>query len=117
MLQIDLANLKFYSFHGLYPEEVFLGGEFELNLSVMFEESVNLISDLKNSINYVDLYEIIEKRMMTSTPLLETIIMDISNSIYEKYSFIKMITISLAKLHPPITKMQGSVSVSWHKTY
>ena len=117
MLSIHLYNIKFYSFHGVHEEETKLGGEFELDMTVMFEESVNIISELRESINYSDLYDIAKEQMNTPTALLETVVMRIGEEVHQRYSAVKEITISLKKLHPPIMQIQGSVGVSWNKKY
>ena len=117
MLSIHLHNIRFYSFHGVYKEETLLGGEYELNLDVMFEETVNVIKDLPDTINYTDLYDIAKNQMNIPTALLETVVMRIGEEAHQKYPRIKEITVSLKKIHPPILQMQGSVGVSWHKKY
>lgn len=101
----------------MHEEERVLGGEYELDLDVMFEESVNVIAELHDTINYTDLYNIAKKQMNIPTALLETIVMQIGEEIHQKFSGLKEITVSLKKLHPPILQMQGSVGVSWHKKY
>jgi dihydroneopterin aldolase len=55
--------------------------------------------------------------MSIPTALLETVIMDIGNTIKSNYDNIRSISIHLKKLHPPITGFQGAVGVSWHKQY
>jgi dihydroneopterin aldolase len=55
--------------------------------------------------------------MSIPSPLLETIIMDIGNTIKKKYDKVKLISIHLKKIHPPVSGIQGSVAVSWKKEY
>ncbi len=55
--------------------------------------------------------------MEVTSPLLETIIMDIGTSITKKYDNIRLISIHLKKNHPPVIGMQGSVGVSWQKQF
>ena len=117
MITIHLHNISFYAFHGVFEEERKVGGEYELNMEVKFEESVNVISELQESINYSDLYSIAKVQMNIPTALLETVIMSIGEKVYQQYSGIKEITISLKKIHPPIPQMEGSVGVSWNKKY
>lgn len=117
MISIHLYNLKFYSFHGVHEEEKLLGNEYEVNADVQFHEEHAEIHSLSQTINYVDVYEIIRKRMHIPTVLLETVVMDIGNTIHEKYNYVRHINISLKKVHPPIEGMEGSVGVSWHKEF
>ena len=117
MITIHLHNLKFYSYHGVHEEENILGNEYEVNADVQFHEEQTQIDSLSETINYVDLFEIIKNRMKIPTKLLETVVMEIGNSIYEKYSYVRSINISLKKNHPPIEGIEGAVGVSWHKEF
>ncbi len=117
MITINLYNLKFHSFHGVHEEEKILGNEYEVNATIQFHEEQAEIHSLSQTINYVEVFEIIKKRMQTPTSLLETIVMDIGNTIHEKYNYVRQINISLKKIHPPIEAIIGSVGVSWHKEF
>ncbi len=117
LLTIHLNNLKFYSFHGVHEEEKLLGNEYEVNAYVEFHEEDALIHSLSQTINYVDLFNIIKNRMNIPSSLLETVVMDIGITIHEKYNYIRSIHISLKKNHPPIEGIEGSVGVSWHKEF
>ncbi len=55
--------------------------------------------------------------MHIPSALLETVVMDIGNTIHEKYNYVRSINISLKKIHPPIEGIVGSVGVSWHKEF
>jgi dihydroneopterin aldolase len=117
MITIHLHNLKFYSFHGVHEEERILGNEYEVKADVQFHEQQDEINSLSQTINYANVFEIINSRMHIPTPLLETVVMDIGNGIYEKYNYVRLINISLKKIHPPIEGIEGSVGVSWHKEF
>lgn len=117
MITIHLHNLSFYSFHGVHEEETLLGNEFEVNADVQFHEEVTEINSVSQTINYADVYEIIKMRMQIPSALLETVVMDIGNTIQEKYSNARRIDISLKKMHPPIAGIEGSVGVSWNKEF
>ena len=116
MITIHLYDLKFYSFHGVHEEERLLGNEYEVNADVQFHEDT-VINSLSQTINYVSVFEIIKKRMTIPTPLLETVVMEIGNAIYEKFNYVRSIHISLKKINPPVTGLQGSVGVSWYRDF
>ena len=117
MITIHLHNLKFYSYHGVHEEENILGNEYEVNADVQFHEEQTQIDSLSETINYADLFKIIKNRMQIPTQLLETVVMEIGNSIYEKYNYVRSINISLKKNHPPIEGIEGTVGVSWYKNF
>ncbi len=117
MITIHLHNLLFYSYHGVNDEEKVLGNEYELSAEIKFQEETEVINSIHQTINYADVYQIIQQRMNEPTELLETIVMDIGIAIKEKYDNASAISVHLKKLHPPITGIQGSVGVSWQKQF
>ena len=117
MITIHLYNLKFYSYHGVHEEEKLLGNEYEVNADVQFHEEHTDINSLSQTINYVDIFEIIKKRMHIPSPLLESVVMDIGNTIHETYDSVRSIKVSLKKINPPIETIEGSVGVTWHKEF
>jgi dihydroneopterin aldolase len=117
MITIHLNNIKFYAYHGIHAEEKILGNEFEISVDIRFNEEGHLITSIKQTINYVDIYNIIKERMNRPSNLLETVVMEIGNSIKMKYDNVQLINIELKKLHPPIQGFQGTVGVSWKKEF
>lgn len=116
MITIQLANLKFFSFHGIYEEEKNLGTNFEVNASISFQPDEK-ISTLQQTVDYVAMYNIIKQRMAIPTALLETLAQDLALKIYEYDNRIKSITVKVEKKNPPISNMEGSVCVSFKKDF
>jgi dihydroneopterin aldolase len=108
-LLIELKQLRFYAFHGLYPEEKKTGNEFEVNLAVFHQPAKQLITDITDTINYADLYELVKKKMKQPVELLETLCMSIANDIFYKYPVVQKVDISISKLTPPIAGFAGKV--------
>ncbi len=117
MISIHLNELEFFGYHGILPEEKILGGNFILNAEIIFQEHEDVIHTIKHTIDYEDIFLIIQQRMSISTPLLESIVMDIGSTIKQQFKEVTSIKISLKKLHPPIAGLQGSVGVTWKKDY
>ncbi len=117
MITIHLHNVLFYAYHGIHEEEKVLGNEYELSAEIQFHEENEVIYSIQETIDYVEIYNIIKKRMNIPSPLLETIIMDIGNAIKKEYDNVRSISVHLKKIHPPVSGMQGSVGVSWQKQF
>lgn len=117
MIKVQLHNLLFNSFHGIHEEEKILGNDYVVNISMEVREETQVITSIHETINYAEIYKIIKMRMAIPTPLLETVIMEAGNSIYQKFPELYSINISIEKMHPPIEGMQGSAIVSWKKDY
>lgn len=114
MLSIHLNKLKFHSFHGMHEEEKILGNELELNITVLVNSEEKIVS-LKQTVNYVTLYEIIKQRMDKPTPLLETVAQDLAEMICSFDDRIRSVEINIKKLNPPIHNFHGQISVSYKK--
>jgi dihydroneopterin aldolase len=117
MLTVQLQNLLFNAYHGIHEEEKILGNEYEVNASLEFHETAEVITHIDETISYVAIYDLIKERMNIPTPLLETVVMEIGNEIHTRYPLLKLINISIKKMHPPIEGMQGSAGVIWHKQF
>ncbi len=112
MLIIHLHKLLFHSFHGVYQEEQLLGNEFEVNADIELDTNEQL-TKLRQTVNYVTVYEVIKQRMQQSTPLLETVAQELNQSIHKMDDRIKSVSITIKKLSPPIENFQGEVGVSY----
>ncbi len=117
MITIHLNDLEFFSYHGILPEEKILGGYFIINAEITFKEHEEVIHSIKHTIDYGDIFSIIQQRMAIATPLLESIVMDIGAIIKQQFQQVTAIKISLQKINPPIIGFQGSAGVTWKKDY
>ena len=113
MLQIHLKNLSFFAYHGIYSEERKLGNYFEVNIDIWHQPNVLPVLHIKDTIDYVSVYELVKKRMDKPTPLLETVVTEIAQSILARFSLATKIAISIDKLCPPILQFEGKVGVSF----
>lgn len=112
MFTIHLHKLLFHSFHGFYEEEQILGNEFEVNADVVID-TTEQITTLRQTVNYVTIYNIIKQGMLKSTPLLETVAQELSQAIHKIDKRIKSVSITIKKSSPPIENFQGIVGVSY----
>ena len=117
MLTVHLQNLIVHAFHGVYDGEHKAGNNFEVDLSVSYEEEKVNIDSLESIISYEDLFWIVKERMEISTPLLEEIADSIIRKIKHRYSFVCEIKISIFKLEAPIANFQGKPGITLHKKF
>ncbi|MGF7231409.1 dihydroneopterin aldolase [Arachidicoccus sp.] len=112
MLKIELHNLWFHAHHGLYEEEKVLGGNFNIDITLLYlpDGIPTMISD---TIDYSAVYALVKKRMAQPEPLLETLVMNICNEILDKFPLAEEINVSIKKTSPPIIGFTGNVSVSY----
>lgn len=116
MYSIHLNNCRFYAFHGMHEEETTVGAPFEVSLTADFESDAP-IKGLKQTINYVDVFDCVRSHFGQAVPLLETLAQQIVDDIYQLDKRIKNIRISITKLNPPIAGFTGTIGVSYAKTF
>ena len=112
MLTIHLNNVSFFGYHGLYEFELVDGNIFTINATIAYQPLAK-IENIEQTIDYASVYQLIHSRMSIPTPLLETIVMDITNAILSTYPLAEEVYISLTKEKPPIANFEGSVGVSY----
>lgn len=113
MLSIHLHNIIFFAHHGIYKEEKILGNEFELNLTIKHSPNRLPVKHLEDTVDYITVFELVKKRMAIPTPLLETLVTEIAQQILAQFSLAEAVFISIKKLHPPVSQLNGSVGVSF----
>ena len=117
LLTIELKQLRFFAKHGLYAEERKTGNEFEVTLIISYQPISGTITDLSDTVNYVQLYDLLKTEMQKPRNLLETFAMEVTELMHSSFPEIKRIEISITKLHPPIAKFTGTIGVKYSKEY
>jgi dihydroneopterin aldolase len=113
LLQIHLKNVQFFSYHGIFEEERILGNHFIVNITVNIAVDSMPVLHMNQSIDYVSVYNLVAKRMAIPTPLLETVITEIAQSILAQFSLALKVEIAIDKITPPIPSFEGKVGVSF----
>jgi 7,8-dihydroneopterin aldolase/epimerase/oxygenase len=113
---IQLTNLQFFCFHGVYEEERLLGGEFVVDAHIDFTAS-GTITSLDQTVDYCKIYECIKQRMQQPTALLETVAQDLATAIGAVDDRICSVHISIKKVNPPIQQFTGSIAVCYKKAF
>jgi dihydroneopterin aldolase len=116
IMTIQLNDVKFYGYHGLYKEEQKVGNNFIVNLSIEFIPTAQKITCISETIDYVQVYHLVNTRMKIPTSLLETIVGDIADSIFEKFSIAQKVNIQITKEKVYIHTLNGNMSVALSKT-
>jgi 7,8-dihydroneopterin aldolase/epimerase/oxygenase len=117
MLTVHLSNLVFHAFHGVYEAERLIGSNYEVDVTVKYDEADRQLDDLNNIVNYEVIFEIVRKRMSIPTPLLEEVTEAIVRKIKHQYRQLSEIAVTIYKLQPPIAGLQGKVGVTLHKIF
>jgi len=117
MIFIELQQLRFHAFHGLYEGEKKTGGPFEVSVKVGYEERISNFDRLDDTINYEEIFSIVKQSMQVATPLLEKVAQNILNKIKQRFPFTREITVSLYKLEAPIQNFEGRVGITIERKF
>ena len=117
MISIELKDIRLHANHGIYEGEDKTGNGYHIDLSVKYDESNTDFTSLANTINYVELYDILKQRMQSRSGLLEKLCAGVIQQIYLRFPFISEVTISVYKIQAPIENFEGKVGVTLHKMF
>jgi dihydroneopterin aldolase len=112
-MTVSLHDVHFRAHHGVMPQERVVGNEFAVTLSVTYHVGMSVTDDLKDTISYADLYEIVKSEMQIPAKLLEFVAWKIAEKIRKTYPQVIALTVKLTKLSPPIEGMDGSAGVEY----
>lgn len=117
MISIELKDVRIQAQHGLHKGESITGNEYHIALCVRYEEGSTVFDRLKDTINYVELYEIVKQRMQFPTHLLEKLCVEILQQVKLQFPFILDATVSVYKIQAPIENFEGKVGVTLYKKF
>lgn len=100
--KVALEGVRFFAFHGFYPEEQLIGNEFVVDISTEMLVVSDGDDNLDNTVNYERLFEIANFEMEQTRKLLETVAHGILNGIVKEFPFIDKVDVSIRKMCLPM---------------
>lgn len=108
--RIGIDRMLFWAYHGVYENERKQGGQFEVNILIETDYTkASLTDNLTDTIDYTQIYNIINEEMGIPSNLLEHVAKRITDRLIFSFPQITSGTIKIAKLNPPILGNIGSV--------
>ena len=112
---IELKGLSFFARHGVMEQERVTGGTFIVDVRVKYDLSAAVRSDeVKDTLNYAELSEIINREMQTPSNLLEHLAGRIGGSMIKAFPQVKEVVITVTKKNPPLGAQLEGASVTLH---
>jgi dihydroneopterin aldolase len=113
---IALKEVKFYAFHGFYPEEQHTGNHFSVDVEVTFVP-FGESEDLLTTVNYEVINQMMTKYMQQTQQLLETVVKNILDELLAIYPYLLTAHVGIKKLHPPMPGEIGHsfVALNWSR--
>jgi dihydroneopterin aldolase len=110
MTTIKLSGAEFFAYHGFYPQEQKLGSKFIVDAEVTYTPVSGLMNDeLSGTVNYEQLYHIIDEQMKQTKKLIETVAGTIATEVKSRFEFIAEVKVTVKKINPPL---KGKVAYS-----
>ncbi len=100
--KVALNNIRFFSYHGFYPEEQLTGSIFLLDIETEFEVFEQGNDDMVKTVNYERLFEIAESEMKQTRKLLETVAFNILEQIRSEFIIVSKARVTIKKIAPPL---------------
>jgi len=115
---IAMEGMSFHAYHGYYEEEREVGNQFIVDVYIKTEVTRAAINDdLKGTVNYERIYEIVEQIMKEKYMLLEHVTYVILDKLVHDLPAIEHAKIRVSKLSPPIEGDIKRVYVELEKTF
>ena len=112
MAVIKINKIRTYSFIGCMNEEKKIGSEYETNIEINFICGFKELNDnLRETVDYVTVSNIVNVEMKTTCNLLETVVYKIGNKLLKIDDRIRTVTVEIKKINPPIVGNAEFVSL------
>lgn len=110
--QISVEGIRLYAYHGCLPEETKIGGEYIVDVYLVYDfHEAAVKDDLNLTIDYCKVFDICKTEMAIPSKLIE----HVGKRIYDKiiHTFPKLIEtkVKVTKLLPPMNGPVDMVSV------
>lgn len=100
--KVSLNGVRFFSYHGFYPEEQILGAVYIVDIETELEVFGSGDDDISNTVDYERLMRIAAEEMKIPRKLLETVAHSMLERIRHEFLAVQLIRVSIQKLNPPM---------------
>ncbi|RXZ79309.1 dihydroneopterin aldolase [Paenibacillaceae bacterium] len=103
MDRMILKGMKFFGYHGVFPEENKLGQQYYVDLELAIDlTKASQTDELDHTINYAELHAL-TKKIVGGKPvkLIEALAGNIASQLLDTYTMINEVTVRVTKPHPP----------------
>ncbi|MGL4412369.1 MAG: dihydroneopterin aldolase [Bacteroidales bacterium] len=99
---IELDEMEFFAYHGVFEQEALVGNRFRVWLKISLNIDKAIETDhIDSTVSYADIYEVVRKQLTIRANLLEHLAGRVVNQLYKEFQSLEEIEIKLAKVNPP----------------
>lgn len=101
---ITLDGIRCYAYHGVLTQERVVGGDYLVSLRLTLSDASDAVLNdhLAGTVNYAEVYKLIQREMAKPSALLEHVAGNLLKSLFEKFSLIEEAEVQVRKLNPPM---------------
>lgn len=101
---IELEGMEFKAYHGCLEREKVVGNDFVVDFRGEMDMSAAAESDdLRDAVNYAEIYEVIKEEMAKPSDLLENVAGRIVKALEEKFPQFTSFSVRVSKKRPPVS--------------
>ncbi|CAH1224181.1 Dihydroneopterin aldolase [Paenibacillus plantiphilus] len=103
MDRIALNGMRFFGYHGVFPEEKKLGQQYAVDVELHLDlTQAAETDDLNHTVNYAELHAQV-KTIVEGPPfnLVEALAGNIASRLLDAYTSVNAVTVRVTKPHPP----------------
>ena len=116
-MEVHVNNIKVYAYHGCLDEEGIIGSEYRVDVLVDVKNKLSHQNDdLNQTVDYSLVTQIVVEEMGIRSKLIETVAAKIIKRIHNECSHSKRVSVTVAKINPPIEGDVETVSVTLSST-
>jgi len=109
---ISLDNMRFYSYHGVLPQERTVGGDYSLSLKMECQVERSMTTDsVDDTVDYGQVAQLASQEMAEPSLLLERVAYRIAHRLLQNFAHISAVEVRLSKLAPPLQADCDSATV------
>ena len=98
-----MDDMRFYACHGVMEQERRVGGDYSVTLTVEVDlADAARTDDVADTVNYAELYAVVEQEMAVPSQLLEHVAARIGRRVLEAFDKVTAATVRVTKLNPPM---------------
>lgn len=112
-----LKGMRFYGYHGVFPEENRLGQQFIVDLDLIMDmEQSSKTDELEYALDYSELHAFV-KNIVEGPPfkLIEALTGQVAYKVLEHYTMVSEVTVRVTKPHPPFDVHFDGVTIEMNR--
>jgi len=117
MDKMTLKGMRFFGYHGVFPEENKLGQQYFVDIELLFDMNKAAETDeLEYALDYSELYHFV-KDIVEGPPLklIEALTARVASRVLEHYTMVNEVCVKVTKPHPPFAVQFDGVTIEMKK--